>query len=302
MFISLRRITKSGWEKFWRDWISSSSVIVVMVVVLFLGTLLFILQDGSIFVIERLQESVDISVYLKDNASQIEVQKITEELLGLSEVQKVEYVSKEEALDRFVLKHKNENTILETLQALGNNPLLASLNIKAESPTQYESISEFLEQSELNSLIAQLDYRDRASIIERLSLLTSGIQRGILGISVVLGFIAIVVAFYTIRLAIYHSKEEIEIMRLVGASNWFIGGPFVVQGVLVGVFAAVIALALTFSGIVFLTPKLTAFLSGFDLLDYFGDHVVSIALLQLGVGVGLGTISSMIAIRKYLKV
>jgi len=122
----------------------------------------------------------------------------------------------------------------------------------------------------------------------------------VLGIVTVL--VAVLVAFNTIRLTIYNSKEEIEVMRLVGTSNWFIRGPFLVQGLVVGVMASVVSLLLFYGVVFFMSPRIGAFVPGFSLTGYFVDNIFSIVLLQLAVGVGLGIASAMIAIRRYLKI
>ncbi|MDA1337147.1 MAG: FtsX-like permease family protein, partial [bacterium] len=116
------------------------------------------------------------------------------------------------------------------------------------------------------------------------------------------GFIAVLVAFNTIRLTIYGSRDEIEVMRLVGASNWFIRGPFIIQGVIVGVLATLITTLLFFPVTLFVGIKLQSFAPGFDLFSYFASNLLVIVFLQLAVGVGLGVISSLLALRRHLRV
>jgi len=273
-----------------------------MVIVMSVATTLFFLQGMASFMIVSLEESVDISTYLKNTATQEEVAQLKEELESLPEVKEVKYVSREQALESFVEIHKQDEVILESLEIVGQNPLLASLSIKAFSTSQYPVIAEFLQNAPLASIISNVDYFDRAPVIERLSTLTTGIQTAVLLVTLFAGFIAILVAFNTIRLTIYSSRDEIEIMRLVGASNWFIRGPFIIQGMIVGVFATLITTLLFFPLTLFVGIKLQTFAPGFDLFSYFSDNLFIILLLQLLAGIGLGVISSLIAIRKYLKI
>ena len=189
-----------------------------------------------------------------------------------------------------------------SLEIVGQNPLLASLNIKAFSANQYLAISEFLQNTPLASIISDVDYFDRAPVIERLSALTAGIQSAVLLVTLFAGFIAMLVVFNTIRVTIYSSRDEIEIMRLVGASNWFIRGPFIIQGIIVGVLATLITTLLFFPLTLFVGIKLQAFVPGFDLFSYFANNLLLIVFLQLVTGVLLGVVSSFLAIRKYLKV
>ena len=273
-----------------------------MVIVMSVATTLFFLQGAASFMIASLEESVDISTYLKNTATLEEVALLKEELESLPEVKEVTYVSREEALKSFVELHKQDEVILESLEIVGQNPLLASLNIKAFSSSQYIAISEFLENKPLASIISDVDYFDRAPVINRLSTLTAGIQSAVFLVTLFAGLVAILVVFNTIRLTIYGSRDEIEIMRLVGASNWFIRSPLSIQGVIVGVLATLITTLLFFPLTLFVGIKLQTFAPGFNLFSYFADNLLLIVSLQLLTGIGLGVISSMLALRRYLKV
>ena len=302
MPIVFQRVIRSGWEKFVRDKSSSSAALFVMVIVMSVATTLFFLQGAASFMIVSLEESVDISTYLKNSATPEEVALLKEEIESLPEVKEVIYISREKALESFVELHKQDEVILESLDIVGQNPLLASLNIKAFSVSQYIAISEFLQNKSFDSIISDVDYFDRAPVINRLSTLIAGIQSAVFLVTVFAGLIAILVVFNTIRLTIYGSRDEIEIMRLVGASNWFILGPFIIQGMIVGVLATLITTLLFFPLTLFVGIKLQTFAPGFELFSYFTDNLLLIVFLQLLTGVGLGIISSLLALRQYLKV
>lgn len=292
---------RSGWEKFARDKSSSGAALFVMVIVLSVATSLFFLQGAATFLIATLEESVDISTYIEDTATQEQVGQLKKDLESLSEVKEVKYVSKEQALESFVQTHKQDEVVLESLDIVGQNPLLASLSIKAFEVTQYPAISEFLQNTPLASIVRGVDYFDRAPVIERLSKLTQGIQSAVFLVTLFAAFIAVLVAFNTIRLTIYSSRDEIEIMRLVGASNWFIRGPFIIQGIIVGVLATFITTLLFFPLTLFAGLKLQAFAAGFDLFSFFTANLLFIVSLQFFLGIVIGVVSSLIAIRKYLK-
>ena len=142
--ISFQRVLRSGWEKFSRDKSSSGAALFVMIIVMSVATMLFFLQGMASFMIAGLQESVDISTYLKNTATQEEVAQLKEELESMPEVKEVKYVSKEQALESFVETHKQDEVILESLEIVVQNPLLASLNIKSFSVNQYRAISKVL--------------------------------------------------------------------------------------------------------------------------------------------------------------
>jgi len=203
---------------------------------------------------------------------------------------------------------------------LGDNPLGASLNINAKDPNQYESISKFLESQNYESIIDKVNYHENRKVIEGLNSMIKSSRASGLTSTIVLGIIAVLVAFNTIRLAIYTSKDEISIMRLVGATNAYIRGPFVMEGIIHGILAAAIAMAvfwvplslgrenivllfLPFSPIPDVSGVSTSeFYGGPNLFNYFISNFFVIFLLLLILGVALGVISSLIATRRYLKI
>jgi len=213
----------------------------------------------------------------------------------------VEYISKDEALQLFTQKHEGEQDLLQSLAEAGN-PFLAHLNITAFQASQYEAISNFLNQESLQPIIQEVDYSQRKSIIDKIYSITSNINKAGIIFSLILGAIAILVAFNTIRLAIYNLREEISIMRLVGASNWFIRGPFIVQGIFCGVIAALITLLLTLGLCYFFSPKIMTLTPDLNIFSYFTGNFWTIILIQLATGIGIGVFSSLIAMRRYLQV
>lgn len=301
MGVSFKRVLKSGWEKFVRDRSSTGAALVVMVIVQLLVSSSFVLQGMSTFLTSSLEESVDVSAYFFETATEEEIFRVRDELMSMKEVERVEYVSREEALEIFRVTHQNDDTLLEPLEAIGRNPFRPALNIKAQSPDKYSEIASFLDEESFSALVADVDFHDRAPVIERLSLITAGIKGGVLSVIVALSLVAMLVAFNTIRLTIYGSKEEIEVMRLVGASNWFIRGPFLIQGFFVGIVSAVCTFVLVFALSYLISPRLEAF-TDFDLAFFLGTNMFTLLFLLIVVGIGLGVISSTIAIRRYLQV
>ena len=301
MFVAFRRIFKLGWQSFTRDGGLAAATVFILVIVIALVTSLFILKEVSQFLIASIQEKVDISVYFKERALETEILNIKEEISKIPEVKEVKYISKVKALEEFVERHKDEPVLMESLEEVGN-PFLASLNIKAWEASQYGMIANFLEHPIYEDLVEEVDYYQRKPVIEKIFVITSGMEKtGWMG-AIILVVVAILVTFNTIRLAIYNFREEIKIQRLVGAGNWFIRGPFLVQGVISGISAALICL-LIFSLISWgLSPKIEIFFPGLNIFQIFVSNFWTIVLIQLSTGILLGVISSTLAIRKYLKV
>ena len=302
MFTSFKRIFQIGYKSFFRNISLSIATVSIMVMVVFLATMLFLFNSVSQILISDIQEKIDISVYFKEDTLVENIMEMKSNISKIPEVKNVEYVSKEQALETFIERHRDDPVLMESLTEVGKNPFLASLNIKAQQASQYEQVAKFLEGDSFKDSINKVDYYQRKPVIERLFSITSGINRTGITIGIVLGIIAILVVFNTIRITIYSTNGEISIMRLVGASNWFIRGPFLVQGVIAGVLATLIVLLITFSICYGFDSKIRILVPQISTFGIFISSFWTLILIQLLTGVGLGVISSMIAVRKYLKV
>jgi len=301
MLINFVRIVKAGWTNFWRNfWLSCATVSTMIIAIfVFTGLLLSNVLTGEL--IKSIQDKVDVSVYLNKDIQESDVVLIKQELLKMSEVTKVEYITKDDALNQFKERHKNDPFILESLEELGENPLQAILNVKAANPDSYKKIAEFLEQDKYKDLIEKVNYRQNEVIISKVFQISDAIKKTGIVISIILALIAGLVAFNTIRLAIYSSREEVSVMRLVGASNWFIRGPFLLQGIISGTVAALINWIVFFGVTWRISPQINNFLPGADIFHYYQSHLFQMLLLLLATGIALGAFSSYIAIRRYLR-
>ena len=301
MFTLIKKIAKFGWQTFSRNLGPSLATIFIIFITLALITSLFLLREVSQFLIATLKEKTDISIYLKTESKEEEILGFKDEILKIPEVKNVEYVSREVAYEEFVQRHKDNPLLMESLVEVGN-PFLASLNIIAGDTINYEKLVNFLENSSFQNLIEKVDYHQRKPIIEMIFSITSNINRIGIVISLILAVISILVAFNTIRLAIYAQKEEIKIQRLVGASNWFIRGPFIIQGAISGIFAALIVILIFLPLLNFLSPKLETLMPDLNIFSYFISNFWTLLLIQLATGILLGVVSSILAIRKYLEI
>lgn len=252
--------------------------------------------------INSIQDKIDISIYFKTDAPEDEILRIKDNLLQTAEVKSVEYVSRDEALESFRERHKDDETISRAVEELEENPLSASLNIKAEDPSQYSIIAGYLNNNVSSDLVENITYNQNQVVIDRLaSIIEVSRQVGLLA-ALFLTIVAILVAFNTILLGIYSNRDEISIMRLVGANNVYVRGPFVVMGVIYGLITAVISVALAAPIIWFAAPYVKLFIPAMDLREYFTSHFFLLFFYQLLFGIGIGVVSSFIAIRRYLKV
>ncbi|MBI2062786.1 MAG: FtsX-like permease family protein [Candidatus Yanofskybacteria bacterium] len=302
MGVNLKKIIESGWTNFRRNsYLSFAATgIMALALILFLG--LLSLQFLTSQVVSSLQEKIDISAYFKTDATEEQMLKIKSDLSVLPEVVNVIYTSRDQALSDFKARHIEDDLIQESLEQLDSNPLAASLNIKTRDSSQYASIAQFLENNSLRSVIDKINFYENKGVIERVENISGGIKGWGLVITLVLAFIAILVTFNTVRLTIFNQKQEIEIMRLVGASNWHIRGPYLAEGGLYGLFASVIALSIFYPSVYFVSDKITAFAPTVNIFGYFLVGVPQVVLMVTALGVLLGVASSYIAIRKHLKI
>ena len=302
MFTTLSRIIKSGLINFWRNgWLSTATVL-IMTLTLLAWTSIFLLNVVLTSVLDILEEKVDVSVYFNLDAKEADILALKSKLENLEEVKNVEYVSESEALAVFKKRHSGDEILLKSVEELDGNPLEASLNILAKDASNYESVSSFLNQSQFGNIISKINYAENKFVIERLGNIISVLRQSGLAASLVLALIAFLVAFNTVRLAIYSSREEITIMKLVGASNWFVRGPFIIEGVFHGLMSSAFAFMIIIPGVAVISPKLFNFLPEINLVNYLGDNFWQLLFFQTLGGVILGVFSSWFAIRKYLKI
>jgi len=300
MFTFLRRVIRFGWHNFWRAGGLNVATVFVLIVTISLITTLFISEGAVKHIIAQIKEKIDISVYVAPETSNEEMEIIKDRLVEMPEVQAVSIVSKEDALEQFRERHKNDPVLLESLDIVGTNPFYASLNIRANDPEQYAAILEVLNSSSLDDIIYKVDYVEKKTVIEKLSGFITNVNTGGLLMALALGVVAVLVAFNTIRVAIYDASKEISIMRLVGAPNRFIRGPFIVQGMIAGAIAALASFFILLLVSYFLAPKIDAMTNGFNVFSWFKARAFGLFFVQLASGIALGVISSLIAIRKYL--
>ena len=297
-----KRVFNVGWTNFKRNTYLSMGTTGVMILVLFLFSGLMSLNYLASQIVSGLEEKVDVSVYFKNDASEEEINKVKSDLELLGTVKKVEYVSKDQALNEFKERHAGDTLIQDSLAELDDNPLQASLNVKADDSSQYASIVTFLEGNKFRSLVDKINFYENEQVIKRVLAISGGLRNWGFLLTMVLALIAVLVTFNTVRLTIYSQKQEIEIMRLVGGSNWHIKAPYLVEGGMYGALAAGIVAVIFYPAIFFISPKVESLMPGVSLISYFVSNVFQFVPLIFFIGILLGVTSSFVAIRRFLKI
>ncbi len=302
MITATRRILRSGFIGFWRNaYVSLASIFVMTVALFVIGVTLFVdqLLTASL---QNIQSRVDINVYFTTTAPTEQVLSLQSALEVQPEVAAVTYTSPEEALTRYRDRNRNEAAAIQALEELDENPLGASLAVQAVETAQYASIARFLdEQDQYASIISAVNFTDNREAIDRLTNIINGVESATLIVMAILVAAAVLITFNTIRLAIYTTRDEIGVMRLVGASNMYIRGPFMLQGIMYGLVAGILALLILYPMVLWLGPKTESFFE-YNLLTYFTSDFFIIFSVIVGVGVVMGLLSSTLAVARYLRI
>jgi cell division transport system permease protein len=300
--MTVKRIFSNGAKNFGRGGsVSFATVLIMTVTLIIIGFLIFLSAVLS-HTLEAIEDKVDVNVYFLTTASEADITAVADDLRALPDVVTVEYTSREEALVAFRERHADDDLTLQALDELGDNPLGASIAIKAEDPTQYEGIVTYLSNdADATRIIDRINYYQNKIVIDRLTNAINATERAGSIIVFLFALASVVITLATIRLAIHTSRDEIAVMRLVGATDMYVRGPFVVAGIIAGLLGALITLILFYPVTWYAGNALASFLGGLNLFTYYTDNFVRIFLTLVGSGIVLGGIASYLAVRRYLK-
>ncbi len=283
-------------------WLSTAATMVMTITLVIFSTLflLFMLTNYSI---KTIQNTVDISVYFKIGLAEEQINSIKNAMTADPKVKEVDYVSAAQAFEEFKANHQSDPLIMQSLNELTENPLPATLHIKTHELADYPAVSEKLQAAEYKNFIDKVNFEDNRLVIERLEKILKFIITFGLGLVIVFSVIAILVIYNTITLTIYNRKEEVEIMRLVGATNWYIQGPFLVESILYSIFSSAITTALFIPIFTRILPKVIGYVN--PQVSFYSNNLFNFAYLILilfGLALFLSVLSTLLAIRKYLRI
>ena len=300
--VKLRRTFQEGLDNFRRNGWLSFATVSVLAISLYIISVTAILGVTANIVLQNIQDKINVSVYFNPNVEENAILEIKNKLVGYQEIKSIEYVSKDQALEQFKKLGDNNPSISQALEELGDNPLLASLVIKANSPDQYDIITKSISGSTFSDSVSRIDFEENRMAIGRLTSIINLVEKIGLTLGIVFVFIGILITFNAIRLTMYAHKQEFEIMRLVGASNLYIRMPFIFEGIFYGISSAIIVMIALLATSKFLAPITEGSISGGDIFSFYLSNFFIILGALLLSGILLGTISGFIAIRRYLKI
>ncbi|MEK7139420.1 MAG: permease-like cell division protein FtsX, partial [Patescibacteria group bacterium] len=304
MFTTLGRVTIFALQDLYRNVWLSVVTITILVLTLFSMNVLIVLNAMAGTAVQLVEKKVDISVYFKSSVAEDDILSLRQTILNLPEVANVDYISRDEALVAFKAANQDNQTIIGAIDELGDNPLGGSLRIRSQRLDQYGAILQVVDRPEYASLIATKDYANRQAMIEKISHWTASGRRVLIGFVMIFGLISALIVFNTIRVAIYTHREEIMIEKLVGATNWFVSLPFVIEGAIYAVISCLITAVVMYPVLAAAQPMVSNFFGNgaLNLVHYFTSHLVLIFGSQFVVVLLLNIAASFVATRRYLKV
>jgi cell division transport system permease protein len=298
------RVLHAGVRNFMRNMWLSTAATAVMTITLCIIIISFISNSALTSTIKSVTDKIDISVYLNDAVTNDQRLSFQQALLLDPNVQSVTYTSKEQALASYKAKNLNNPSVLQGLQFAGN-PLPASFDVKAKDPQHLQSIINVTNEPQFASMLdptAPPSYSGQnKDTINRIVKVSDFFKTSGLAASVIFVIISTLIIFNTIRMAIFTRREEIEIMKLVGATKWFIRGPFIFEAAMYGVIAAGIAVVLSYSLLLGGAPKLGNYIQVQSTITFFQSYPILIVLSEFLIGIFIGAFSSMLAMSRYLK-
>jgi len=304
MNYSFFRALRYAFKDFGRNFWLSLVTITVLILALLSVNILVSLNALSETVISTVKEKVDISVFIKPDIDQAQIANFQDKLQKRPEVKEIVFVSKDVALADFKEQHKDDAKILEALKEVEKNPLADTLIVKANNIDDYKKILNFINLEENQDIIKYQNYTDHEKIITRVTEISKKAEEVSLAISLVFAIIAVLIIFNAIRVSVYTRREEVSVMRLVGASSSFIRLPFLLESVIYGLFAVVITFGILYAAFGAISPYLNVLLNSysFNLVEYYNQNFVMLFMAEAGAVVLLSVLSSAVALGRYLKV
>ncbi len=301
--LSLLRIIKFSLQDIVRNvWLSMATITILLLALLSINMLLTV-RVVSDHAVEVIKERMDVSLYLTADASEEQISSLRQEIAALPEVRSINYISRQAALESFRQENIDNPDIMQALRELDTNPLLPSLSIQ---PSNLEDSSLLIQQLERwdSAIIESRDFTDNSLIVNRINNITQRINEVGMVIIALFIFISLLVVYNAIRVSVYTHRQEIEIMRLVGASNFFIYMPFIFSALIYTLISVLIVVILFYPFLSLLQPYLEVFFAGYTLniLSFFVTNFWIIFGIQfLGILL-INIIASLLAIRRYAKV
>jgi len=303
MFISFFRAIKFSVQDVARNIWLSLVTIIILVLTLFTVNMLLVVKVVGQTAVDAIKEKIDINLFLKTDAPEDRIEALRIKIASLPEVKSVDYVSKAAAMEEFKQKHQDNPEILNALNELGKNPLTPTLVIKPKNMEVFNDLINQLNTIE-DDIIESRNFANYKTMLEKINAITDKVSKAAYGLSLIFIFISILVIYNSVRVAIYTHKKEIIIMRLVGASNWFIQLPYLFSSIIYTLFGVAVVMLIFWPFLNLLQPYLETFFVSYNvnLVQYFYGNILNIFGIQFAVASAINILASLIAVRRYSKI
>ncbi|MBI2551501.1 ABC transporter permease [Candidatus Uhrbacteria bacterium] len=302
--ISILRVIKFAFQNFWRNFWLSIITISMLILTLLTVNILLVLNVLSDQTTKFVENRVEVSVYFNKGVTDIQAANAADSLRDLNQVRDVEVITADEAIERFRDRHANQADVLKSLEEVGENPFGPTLVVRAKSVADFDLILQALDNPQFSKDIREREnFTDYKTLIDRVRTITSRVRLFGFSLAAIFLFITLLIVFNTVRMSIFIHREEIGVMKLVGASNWFIRAPFLLEIVLYGLIATVFVAAVTLPSVAVLDPYFSVYFDGpVGILSFFQADVWRIFALEFGILSLVSMTSTSLAMRQYLKV
>lgn len=301
--LSFARVIKFTFQNIFRNFWLSFITLTIFVLTLVTVNLVLFINVAADSALQAVEQKVEMTFYFEPETSTEIVTSAQGYLRGFSQVSDVEYISAEESLESFRARHLGDEVILSSLDEVDGNPFGDSLVVTTQSSSDFAFIVEAMETPEFAGYIKDQDFTDYEEVIEKIQVLKTRIGYAGLAVACVFILIAIMIIFNTIRVAIYVHREEISIMKLVGANNWFVRGPFILEALLYSAVATGLMIAILFGFLSASSEQIVNYFGGAGemIFDYFSQNIWIIFGSQFMALAALSLLTTAFAMRKYLK-
>jgi cell division transport system permease protein len=304
LLLSFYRIIKFTIQNFFRNfWLSFVTITIFILTLITINAVIFMNMVAGA-ALQSVEEKVEVSVYFTPEASEELVKSAQGYLLGFDQVRDAVFVSGEDALELFTERHQDDSIILGALEEVGDNPFGHAIVIASHSPDDFAFILEAIETPEYAPFIKKKDYTDHEAVIENIESLNDRIRIGGIVLAIFFTIVAVMIIFNAIRVAIYVHRDEIGIMKLVGANDWFVRGPFLLEAILYSLFAVVVVGVAVFVILGFIDPWISSYFGEVqvDARVYFVQNGLLIFGAQFIILSFLSLLTTLFAMRRYLRV
>lgn len=303
IFLTITRLGKFTFQNIFRNfWLSFITSTIFVLTLITINAVLFI-NVAAEAILDAVEQKVEITFSFLPETSESIVTSAQGYLRGFSQVRDVQYVSSDQVLANFVDNHEGDEVILASLDELGENPFGHSLVVTTYSTADFGFIQEAMETPEFSPYIKEQDFTDYEQVIEKIKALNTRTRYFGFALAALFSLIAIMIIFNTIRVAIYVHRDEIAIMKLVGANDWFIRGPFVLEAILYSFLSTLVMVVIIFAIFGASQAQMSLFFGEAwqGTVNYFQDNAFSIFGLQFLALALLSLLTTAFAMRRYLK-